>query len=80
MAFHMFLFLLVVCLVPLTLALLWRLDWLVFQPSHSRGGVKRSMLPRLLKPRTPDDCPACCLTSAASSVGGRAPADVASLV
>ena len=76
MAFHTFLFLLVVCLVLLTLALLWCLDWLAFQPSHSRGGVKRSMFHRLLKPRTPDDCPVCRLASTASSGGGRAPAPV----
>jgi hypothetical protein len=30
MAFHVFLFLLVVCLVLLSLALLWRLDWFPF--------------------------------------------------
>lgn len=66
MAFHVFLFLLVVFL-PLCLVLLWRLCWPHFQPSHSQGEVKRSTLHRLLKPRCPDDCPACRLASTASS-------------
>jgi IS1 family transposase len=65
MALHVFLFLLVVCLLP-TLALLCRLCWLYLQPSHSRGGAKRSRLQRLLKPRCPDDCPACRLASTPS--------------
>jgi len=76
MAFHVFLFLLVVCLVLLSLALLWRLDWFPFLPSSSGGGAKRSRLPRLLKPRCPDDCPACRLASTASLGGGPAPAPV----
>ncbi len=72
MALHMFVFvfvlLLVVCLL-LLLVLLWRLDWFSIQPCSSRGGAKHSRLPRLLKPRTPDDCPACRLASPASSAG-----------
>jgi hypothetical protein len=75
MAFHLFLFLLVVCLI-LSLALLWRLCWLHLEPSHSPGGAKRSTLHRLLKPRCPDDCPACRLASTASSGGGPAPLPV----
>jgi hypothetical protein len=77
MAFQVFLFvfLLVVCLL-LCLALLWRLDWFPLRPSCSRGGAKRSTLPRLLKPRCPDDCPACRLASTASTGGGPAPAPV----
>jgi IS1 family transposase len=70
MAFHMFVFLLVVCL--LCLALLWRLDWLHLRPSSSRGGANRSTLHRLLKPRSPDDCPACRLASTPASGGGLA--------
>ena len=58
MVLHVFVFLLVVCLL-LSLALLWRLDWFPFRPSSSRGWAKRSTLHRLLKPRSPDDCPAC---------------------
>jgi hypothetical protein len=48
MALHVFVFvfLLVVCLL-LSLALLWRLDWFSFRPSHSREGAKRSTLHRL---------------------------------
>jgi hypothetical protein len=75
MAFHLFLFLLVVCLI-LSLALLWRLDWLHLRSASSRGGTKRTRLHRLLKPRTPDDCPACRLTSTPSSGRGLAPLPV----
>jgi transposase-like protein len=74
MAFHLFLFLLVVCL--LSLALLWRLRWFSLQPSHLRGRAKRGTLHRLLKPRCPDDCPACRLASTASPGGRPAPAPV----
>jgi len=64
MAVPVFLFLLVLCLLCLTL--LWRLCWLYFHPSHSPRGAKRRTLPHLLKPRCPDDCPACRLASTAS--------------
>src|SRR5215472_10597472 len=74
MALHVFVFLLVVCLL-LFLALFWRLDWFPLRPSSS-GGAKRSSLHRLLKPRTPDDCPACRLGSSASSTAGPAPLPV----
>jgi transposase-like protein/IS1 family transposase len=73
MALHVFVFLLVVCLL-LSLALFWRLDWFPFRPSSSPGGAKRTTLHRLLKPRSPDDCPACRLASTASS--GVEPASV----
>jgi hypothetical protein len=75
MDLHVFLFLLLVCLL-LFLALLWGLDWLHLWPSRSQEGAKRSRLPRLLKPRTPDDCPACRLASPVSSGVGPAPAPV----
>ena len=75
MSIHMYVFLVVVCLL-LTLALLWRLDWLPLQRSSSKGVAKGSTLHRLLKPRTPDDCPACRLASTASSGGGPATAPV----
>jgi IS1 family transposase len=74
MALHLFVFLFVVCLL-LSLALLWHLDWVHLWPSSS-GGVKRTTLHRLLKPRCPDDCPACRLTSTASLSAGPAPAPV----
>jgi IS1 family transposase/transposase-like protein len=70
-----FVFLLVFCLL-LCLAMLWCLDWFPLRQSSSRGGVKHSRLPRLLKPRTPDDCPACRLAASASSGGGPGPAPV----
>ena len=78
MVLHVFVFLLVGCLL-LSLVRLWRLDWLHIRSSTSRGGAKRSTLHRLLKPRSPDDCPACRLASTPSSGGGTAPADVAPL-
>jgi hypothetical protein len=43
-----FVFLLVFCLL-LCLAMLWCLDWFPLRQSSSRGGVKHSRLPRLLK-------------------------------
>ena len=70
MFLQVFVFLLVVCLL-LTLALLWRL-WLPLQLSHSRGRAKRTTLHRLLKPRCPDDCPACRHASTPVSGRGRA--------
>jgi IS1 family transposase/transposase-like protein len=73
MSLHVFVFvfLLVVCLL-FSLALLWRLDWFPLRPSSSQGTAKRSTLPQLLKPRSPDDCPACRLTSTPSSGRGSA--------
>ena len=62
MPVHVYVFLLVVGLL-LCLARLGRHDWLHFQPCSSRGGVKRSTFPRLLKPRSPNDCPGCRLAS-----------------
>jgi hypothetical protein len=75
MVLHMFLFLLLVCLL-LSLARLGPLGWFSLRPSSSRGRAKRSTLHRLLKSRCPDDCPACRLASTASSAGGPAPAPV----
>jgi hypothetical protein len=60
----------------LFLALLWRLCWFPLRPSSSQGATKRSTLPRLLKPRSPDDCPACRLSCTNSSMVGPAPAPV----
>ncbi len=56
MTFHIVVFLLSVCHL-LSLALLRCLDRLPLRPSSPRGGAKRSSLSRLLKPRSPDDCP-----------------------
>jgi IS1 family transposase len=67
--------LLVICLL-LSLARLGCLCWLHPQPCASRGGAKRSTLHRLLKPRCPDDCPACRLASTPASGGGLASTSV----
>jgi len=76
MAFHAYVSLLVVFFM-LCLALLWHFCWFPLRPSSSSGKAKRSTLHRLLRPRSPDDCPACRLASPPSS--GGEPADVASL-
>lgn len=78
MAVHVYAFLFVVCLF-LLLALLWRLGRLHRQPSPLKTGALRTTLLRLLKPRCPDDCPACRLASTASSVLEPAPTEVTSL-
>ena len=78
MALHVFVFLLVVCLL-LSLARLGRLCWFQLRPSSSRGGAIHSRAQRLLKPRTPLDCPDCRLCCTHSSVVEPAPTEVASL-
>ena len=72
MAFHVYVYLLVVFLI-LCLALLWHLCWFPLRLSSSSGKAKRSTLHRLLKPRSPDDCQACRLASPPSSGGEPAP-------
>jgi IS1 family transposase len=64
MAVHVFLFLLVLCLLCLTL--LWCHGWLHRQPSPSKTGALRTRVQRLLKPRSLLDCPACRLASTPS--------------
>jgi IS1 family transposase/transposase-like protein len=69
---HLMLLLLLVSF--LLLCALW---WPHPGPIQSRAVTKmRTKLHRLLKPRTPDNCPACRLASPASSVVGQAPAPV----
>ena len=75
MAFHVYVYLLVVFLI-LCLALLWHLCWFPRRPSSSSGRAKRSTLHRLFKPRTPRDCPACCLSSSVSAGAGPSPGPV----
>jgi hypothetical protein len=75
MALPVYVFLFLVCLL-LSLALLWRLDWFHARPSYLRGRAKCGRLQRLLKPRSPDDCPACRLASPASSGGEPTPTPV----
>ncbi len=62
MAFQMFVFLLVSFLI-LGLVHLCLHSWPHLQPSHSKVGAVRTTLQRLLKPRTPLDCPICRLSS-----------------
>ncbi len=71
MAFHVFLFFLLLCL-----AWLWQLSWLYHSPPDSRVGTIHTKIQRLLKPRTPVDCPACRLSSTLSSGVGPAPLPV----
>src|SRR6266699_1811502 len=60
-----------------SLVLLCALCWPHPGPAQSRAAAKmRTTLHRLLKPRCPDDCPACRLVSTASSGGGPAPLPV----
>jgi IS1 family transposase len=75
MAFYVYLCLLVF-LFLLSLALLWRLGWFHLQPSHSAVASRHNPVHRLLKPRSPDDCPACRLGSTGSSGGRPATAPV----
>ena len=74
MNLHVFL---LVFLLIFSLALLCALCWPHPGPVPSRAAARvRTRLHRLLKPRTPEDCPACRLVSPASSVGRPAPAAV----
>lgn len=66
-----------VCLLIDSLVLLCALCWPHHGPLPSKAAAKiRSRLPRQLKPRCPDDCPACRLASTPSSDGGSASASV----
>jgi transposase-like protein len=62
MANQVFVLLLVSFLI-LFLAPLWRLSWLSLQPFPPQAGKRRTLVHRLLKPRTPLDCPGCRLAS-----------------
>jgi hypothetical protein len=64
--FHQVLLSLLVSL--LLLAVLWLSQWNWFHlgPAHAKG-VRRALLPRRLKPRTPLDCPACADASSPAS-------------
>jgi hypothetical protein len=79
MTFHVFFFFLLFLLL-LSLAWLGRLSLHHHGLPCSRAGAVHPVIHRLLKPRSPDDCPACRLASTPSSGAGPAPADVASLV
>jgi hypothetical protein len=75
MDLHVFVFLLVDCLL-LSLALLWHFCWFPLRPSQSRGGAIHSTTQRLLKLRTPLDCPDCRLSCTHSSQMETLPAPV----
>jgi hypothetical protein len=72
MTFHFFLLLLLFCLM-LSLARLCRLSWCHHGPAQLRAAARRTPIRRLLKPRSPHDCPACRLSSTLSSVVEPAP-------
>ena len=68
---------LLLLLVSFLLLLRCSLCWPHTGPIQSRAAAKmRRKFHRLLKPRSQDDCPACCLASTASLGGGPAPAPV----
>jgi hypothetical protein len=67
---------LLVCILPLSLALIWQHGWLPLRPSRSRGETRPSRTPRLLKLRTPLDCPTWRSTGEPSPVVEPPPAPV----
>jgi len=66
MTFHSLLLLLLFCFI-LCLAWLWHLDWSHHGLPHLAAKTAHPMVHRLLKPRTPLDCPACRLSCPLSS-------------
>jgi hypothetical protein len=75
MAFQFDVFLLIFFLI-LSLAWFWRHGWLPLQPSYFKTGAVRTTVHRLLKPRTPDDCPLCHLASTPSLGAGPVPGPI----
>jgi hypothetical protein len=73
MTFYMFLLLLLFFLV-LPLARLCHLCWSHHCPAQLAAAARHVPLQRLLKPRSPRDCPACRLSCTLSSGVGPAPA------
>jgi IS1 family transposase/transposase-like protein len=67
----LFLFFLMLCLV-----LLWHGDWPHHASPRSSKGVVHALVQRLLRPRTPLDCPACCHSSTLSAGAGPSPLPV----
>ena len=68
MTFHFFLLLLLLYCLMLYLARLCRLSWCHHCPAQLRVAARRTPIQRLLKPRSPHDCPVCRLSCAHSSV------------
>jgi hypothetical protein len=75
MTLHVFL-LLFLCVLLFSLARLCSLCWPHHGPAQEAKASRRTPLQRLLKPRTPHDCPACRLSCAHSSVVGPVPLPV----
>ena len=75
MTFHVFVFFL---LFLLMLSLLWLCYPYVLyhRLAHWRAGAQHPLVHRLLKPRTPLDCPACCHSSPFSTGAGPSPLPV----
>jgi IS1 family transposase/transposase-like protein len=71
MTFHLFLLLLLFCLM-LSLAQLCHLYGCHHCPAQLRAAARHLTIQRLLKPRSPQDCPACRLSSTCSSIVGPA--------
>jgi transposase-like protein len=67
----LFLFFLMLCLV-----LLWHGDWPHHASPCSSKGAVHALVQRLLRPRTPLDCPACCHSSTFSAGVGPSPLPV----
>ncbi len=72
MAFHVFLFLLLSLLI-LCLVRLCSLCWPHHCPAQPAAAARYTLIQRLLKPRSPHDCPACRLSCTLSSGVGSAP-------
>jgi hypothetical protein len=72
---HLFLLPLLFFLI-LSLSWLWHLSWPDHCPPHSRTVALHTAAQRIFKPRSPRDCPACCLASTLSSVVEPAPLPV----
>jgi transposase-like protein len=68
MTFHFFLLLILLYWLMLYLARLCRLSWCHHCPAQLRVAARRTPIQRLLKPRSPHDCPVCRLSCAHSSV------------
>ena len=75
MTLHVFL-LLLLCVLMFSRARLCSLCWPHHGPAQSSAAIRRTPLQRLLKSRSPHDCPACRLSCAHSSVVGPVPAPV----
>jgi hypothetical protein len=75
MTHHVF-FLLLLCVLLFSLARLCFLGWSDHGPAQSRAAAKCTLLHRFLKPRSPHDCPACCLCSTVSAGAGPSPLPV----